>query len=137
MLALCCLEGEAAFVLFLIMEGFDLDLVAAADTGEPRRLLEKLFARPSVNEAIRRWRKHRRLPTPGRLTWRLARSRPLANREGYAIEGRPKQRGRLVGVTRASREGGGLPPKGPCGDGNFSCGGRGISDPRRPTGSLG
>lgn len=53
--ATCCLEGEAAFVLFLIMGGSDLDLVAA-DTGEPRELVEKLFARPSVNEAIRRWR---------------------------------------------------------------------------------
>jgi hypothetical protein len=53
--------GEAAFVLLLVRHRFDLDKVAEA-TREHVDLLRALFARPAVDEAIRRWRRYRRLP---------------------------------------------------------------------------
>ena len=53
--------GEAAFVLLLVRHRFDLHELAEA-TGEHIDLLRALFARPALDEAIRRWRTYRRLP---------------------------------------------------------------------------
>ncbi len=53
--------GEAAFVLLLVRHRFDLEKVAEA-TGEHVDLLRALFSRPAVDEALRRWRRHGRLP---------------------------------------------------------------------------
>lgn len=54
-------DGEAAFVLLLVQHRFDLEKLAEA-TGEHVDLLRDLLHRPAVDEAVRRWRRHRRLP---------------------------------------------------------------------------
>jgi hypothetical protein len=56
--------GEAAFVLLYVKHGYDLHAVAA-DTGEPRELLEVLKKVPAVDVAISRWGNEQRLPLAG------------------------------------------------------------------------
>ncbi|HZZ86684.1 MAG TPA: HNH endonuclease [Anaeromyxobacteraceae bacterium] len=64
---MACDEAEAAFVLMLIGQGFDLEAVAQ-DLGEPVELLRTFLKRVPVNVAIERWRYYRRLPEPCKAT---------------------------------------------------------------------
>jgi hypothetical protein len=59
---MACDEAEACFVLLYIAHGLDIDRVAD-DIDQPVALLKTLLKRVSVNEAINRWVKYRRIPT--------------------------------------------------------------------------